>query len=135
MAVDRLGQLAQPGGLVDGLPITVYSNRSLAPTLPATTWPAATPMPAWHSGTSTRSRSAIARAAASASSSGFSSDTGAPNTASTASPSNLLTSPWWRSTSSTTTAKNRLSSSTTSTAGRLVTSWVDPMMSTKMTAA
>src|SRR5262249_8460355 len=28
-----------------GSPITVYSNRSLAPTLPATTWPAATPIP------------------------------------------------------------------------------------------
>ena len=40
--------------------MTVYSKRSLAPTLPATTWPAATPMPAWHSGTSARSRSAMA---------------------------------------------------------------------------
>ena len=28
-----------------GSPMTVYSKRSLAPTLPATTWPAATPMP------------------------------------------------------------------------------------------
>ena len=37
-----------------GSPITVYSKRSLAPTLPATTWPAATPMPASHSGTSSR---------------------------------------------------------------------------------
>jgi hypothetical protein len=52
-----------------------------------------------------------------------------------ASPSNLFTSPRWRSTSSTITAKNRFSRSTTSTAGRPVTSWVEPIMSTKIIAA
>ena len=100
-----------------GSPITVYSKRSLAPTLPATASPAATPIPASHSGTSSRIRRAMARPAASASSSGSSRWFGAPNTASAASPSNLLTNPWWRSTSSTITAKKRLSRSTTSVAG------------------
>ena len=52
-----------------------------------------------------------------------------------ASPSNLLTQPLCLSTSSTTTVKNRFSRSTTSTAGRLVTSCVEPMMSTKTIAA
>ena len=43
-------------------PMTVYSKRCSCPTLPATTWPVATPMPAPTSGTSTASRAAIARA-------------------------------------------------------------------------
>ena len=68
-------------------------------------------MPASHSGTSSRIRRAIERPAASASPSGLSRSLGAPNTASAASPSNLFTNPWWRSTSSTITAKKRFSRS------------------------
>ncbi len=52
---------------------------------------------------------------------------GAPKTASAASPSNLLTNPWCRSTSSTITAKKRFSSSTTSVAGRPATNCVEPI--------
>ncbi|COW71928.1 Uncharacterised protein [Mycobacterium tuberculosis] len=80
------------------------------------------------------SRSAIARAAASALSSGQGSRFGAPKMVSDASPSNLLTNPWWRSTSSTTIAKNLLSSLTTSAGGRLVTNCVEPTMSMNTTA-
>ena len=46
---------------------------------------------------------------------------------------NLLTRPWCRSTSSTTTPKNRFSSSTTSAGSRSVASVVEPTMSTNST--
>ena len=136
MTLDRLRQLAQPGGLVDGLAddgvLEALLGADVARHHLARRHPdARRRIPAPRRATARPSRARRPSASSSASSS----ETGAPNTASTASPSNLLTSPWWRSTSSTTTAKNRLSRSTTSTAGRLVTSCVDPMMSTNITAA
>ena len=63
-----------------------------------------------------------------------SSSTGAPKTASAASPSNLFTQPPWRSTTSTTTAKKPLSSSTTSSGGRSAASAVEPITSVNRTA-
>jgi hypothetical protein len=47
-------------------PITVYSKHAAAPTLPATTGPAETPIAAFTSGSSVRSRTSNVRAAASA---------------------------------------------------------------------
>ena len=75
----------------------------------------------------------MARAAARACPAWSSSSTGAPKTARTASPMNLLTRPCRSSTSSTTTPKKRLSRSTTSAGSRSEASVVEPTMSTNST--
>ena len=76
---------------------------------------------------------AISREARRAPPAGSGCGRGAPKTASTASPSNLLTRPSFSSTAVTMTSKNRLSSSTTSVAGRWRASVVEPTTSTKST--
>ncbi len=73
-----------------GSPITVYSKRSAAPTLPATTCPAEAPTPAATVGSSCSKRPRSSRAAARAPPAGFGCSAGAPNTHSAASPLELV---------------------------------------------
>lgn len=134
MSIVLLGQLGEAPASFTGSPITVYSKRSSAPTLPASTVPEDTPMPALRPPTSSPSRTASARAAARARSAGSPSAIGAPKIASAASPSNLLIHPSCSSTTSTTTPKKRLSISTTSWGGRSEANEVDPTTSLKSTA-
>src|SRR4051812_7832222 len=99
-----------------GSPITVYSYRFSAPMFPANTAPAETPIPksTWRS---SRNCSPSVRAVANAAAAAPSDRNGAPNTASAASPWNLLIIPSRASTALTTMLKNSLSTSATCCGG------------------
>ncbi len=110
-------------------PMTVYSSLLNAPSCPANTCPVATPMPR-SSSPRAATASRMVRAAHRAAPAASACRAGAPNTHSAASPWNLLTSPPWASTASTTSVNSALSLRTTSSGGVCAASAVESTTST-----